>query len=279
MLTSPYWSLKDPCVTLRDGVVHLFCSAISPGNRFQILHCTTRDLVRFSHPVFLWGEGDNGRGSPNLSCIDGTYYLTYQSWDPRPGHDRTNTKCLHAQSEDLITWDVKDVEIARNLNVNQRAIDPAFAKWNDRYYCIFKQWQSPLIASAKRPSDPDVWELLGELDAPKSTENGQFIRIDGSWRLIVDSVGESRIYELAGDENVHMGWAHWRHAHTIQFESKNGSERIKAGAVYIADWREQTGYFYAFYHMKHLADARMNLGHHLGIARSRNLSDWELPPH
>lgn len=278
LLSYPFWSLKDPCVALHDGVFHLFCSAVSSRNHFQILHCTTKDLQEFSHPLFLWGEGDNGRGSPDISYIDGVYYLTYQSWDPRPGHDRTNTKCLYATSKDLTTWDTKDVEIARNLNVNQRAIDPAITRCNDRFYCFYKQWQTPLIASAINMNDPDGWELLGELNAPESTENGQFIRIDGTLRLIVDSPGENRVYELSGDETHHEEWAKWRHTHSIDFPSAKGfNETRRGGAVYVADWRKKDDHFYAFYHVKHAPEARMNMGHHLGIARSRELVHWELP--
>lgn len=279
VLAHDFWCLKDPCVAFRDGKFHLFCSAFSPGSRLQTLHVTTTDFVTFSHPVFLWGEGDNGRGSPDLAFIDGVYYLTYQSFDPRPGHDRTNTKCLCAMSEDLVNWDKKDIEIARNLNVDQRAIDPAIAKWNDRYYCFFKQWQQPLLASTKNIEDPDGWELLGRLDAPESTENGQFILIDDIWNLIVEAPGQIRVYQLNGDKNNHADWAHWHHAHTIQLPFREGFNHIHpGGAAYIADWRFMDGYFYAFYHVKFDPDARRNMGHHLGIARSRDMLHWELPP-
>jgi hypothetical protein len=279
ILEHDFWSLKDPCVAYHEGVFHLFCSVFSPGNRLQTLHVTTKDFVSFSHPIFLWGEGDNGRGSPDLTSIDNMWYLTYQSFDPRPGHDRTNTKCYYAQSPDLINWDIKDIEIARNLNVGQRAIDPTIAKWNNRYFCSFKQWQTPMLATSERLDNPDGWELLGKLDAPQSTENGQFIRIDGIWRLIMESKDGIREYQLEGNEDVTTGWASWKHAQMIRFPTQKGFNEIQnGGAGYIADWREHDGHFYAFYHVKYDPDARMNMGHYLGIARSVDLVNWELPP-
>ncbi len=278
ILTHPAWSLKDPCVALDEaGVVHLFCSAFSPGNRLQLLEVTTRDLVTWSHPVLLWGEGDRGFGSPDITFLDGAWVLTYQSWDPRPGHDRTCTKLHASRSEDLVNWEPRHTELARNLNVGQRAIDPAVTRCGDRVYCIFKQWQEPLMAAAEDLWDPDGWELLGRLPFPESSENGQFLHVDGQWRLIVQTPGAQQIGTMRGDGSHWADWLAWD-LEPIRMPTQPGfNEHQNAGALYVADWRERDGFFYGFFHAREVPHVVLNMSHRLGVARSCDLKHWEFP--
>jgi len=68
VLKHDYWSYKDPCIVWKDGLFYLFFSVFSPGNRSQVMHLTSKDLVTFSDPIFLWGERDNGYCSPDIPC-------------------------------------------------------------------------------------------------------------------------------------------------------------------------------------------------------------------
>ncbi|MFP4106176.1 MAG: hypothetical protein ACLFVU_08805 [Phycisphaerae bacterium] len=272
-----YWSLKDPCVALQKGVFHLFCSAFAPGNRCQLLHVTTEDFVTFSAPRMLWGQGDQGLCSPDISCIDGLWHLTFQSWDPRPGHDRTHVKLWLSRSADLVNWERPFVELARNVNVDQRAIDPTVARSNGRWYCIYKQWQEPLLATADSLDDPDGWELLGRLPFQESTENGQLLNIDGVWHLAIQPKSGQALGVMRGDGSDPEHWMDWDLRKVTMPHQPGFNDYQNNAALYVADWRELDGHFYGVFHSRIVPEPKQNMSHWLGIARSRDLETWEFP--
>lgn len=280
VLKHDYWSYKDPCMVWKDGLFYLFFSVFSPGNRSQVMHLISEDLVTFSDPVFLWGENDSGYCSPDIQFIDGMYYLTYQSWDPRPEQQKSHVKLWYSMSKDLVNWDVKHRQIAANLNVDQRAIDPGIAKHRDRWYCAWKQWQVPLIATADS-LDSDNWELLGRFaDAADTTENAQFFKVDGRWHVIYQSPNDgTKIYRMQGSGDSVDDWRHWEDEDVTLPRQEGFNDFSQGGALFIADWREHDGFFYTILHARYMESdpENPNMGHWLGIARSTDLRTWEFP--
>ena len=48
-------------------------------------------------------------------------------------------------------------------------------------------------------------------------------------------------------------------------------------ALYVADWRNLDGHFYGIFHSRMTPKSKQNMDHWLGIARSKDLRNWQFP--
>jgi hypothetical protein len=281
------WSLKDPCMAWRDGWVYLFYSVFHDGNQSRLRGERTRDFLDFEE-LFDWGAGANGWCSPDLQFIDGRWYLTYQSWDGLSGSEDRNKALFYATSDDLVHWHAHR-PLAVDATGANRAIDPTIAQHNGCYYLLWKEWQTPQLAVSNGIGERG-WKRLGN---PFNTwaENGQFLKIDGRWQVVVHArppeehgrVPKTRPRSFllpmigSGDrEGDWMNWGPWREIVLPEQAGFNDDGRINA--PFIADWRALDGHFYTIFCARRQGAAGGNMGHTLGLARSRDLATWELPP-
>jgi len=273
------WSIKDSCMALNHGNFYVFFSNFNyDRNRYRcyVSGVKTKDFKNFSEPLFVWtGEqgGWGGMCSPNIAQINDTYYLTYNSW----GDDKSHPNQLfYAVSQDLENWE-KDQPLAANVTSGKRAIDAAIARFNNNYYLVYKEDQTPKMAVSDRLG-PEGWKSLGTVPGGWF-ENGEFIRIDNQWNLLVtDKSHLPCLRQMQGRGDKDQDWLNWGkfQRFNIPLEKFNAIEQ--ANCAFLADFRASDGFFYLLY-----SGRNKGFGHQgdkyfkLAIARSKDLKTWQAP--
>jgi hypothetical protein len=283
------WSTKDACMIYKGGYFYIFFSAFyydRGRERSHVVGIKTKDFLNFSEPMFIWDGRDDGwvgMCSPNITKVDSIYYLTYNSW----GDDHSNgmpNQLFYATSKNLEDWD-KHQPLARDVTVEdgelQRAIDAAATRANEKFYLAWKAEQTPQIAVCDSLAESG-WKTLGR-PTDKWFENAEFIKIDDKWHLLATAHGdEDHIPALSamigkGDED--SDWLNWGafYFFDIPLESFNTDNR--ANASFLADWRDHDGYYYLLYAGRTHDNSHAGRGNNkLGLARTRDLVKWYIPP-
>jgi hypothetical protein len=239
----------------------------------------TRDFITFSDPLFIWGEGEKGYCSPDISKVGDTYYLTYQSWDGYPQENpKENKQLFYAMSTDLETWTAPHRPLAKNLTEGNRAIDAALACHGGKWYLAWKELQTPQLATADS-IDSATWKRLGN---PWGAwlENAQFIRVDSRWHMVVTGKPDcvQQLIPMAGNGDSESDWLNWGERKGLSIPQKQGfNENVVANASFLADWRRHDGHFYLIFCSRMPGAGERNLGFTLGIARSEDLEKWDCP--
>ncbi len=132
------------------------------------------------------------------------------------------------------------------------------------------------------------WQLLGEPDLGL-TENFQFLVIDGVWHVLATTIPihVPALFRLVGDPANPSSWLHWQKVATFDVpqEAWNrgetaGIDHETANSAYLCDARRADGYWYLFYAGSEELTSFEGRGHaKIGIARSRDLRSWTVPPH
>jgi hypothetical protein len=136
------------------------------------------------------------------------------------------------------------------------------------------------------------WQLVGKPNIRvfgDTIENYQFIRINGSWKLLATSNQLDRpfLFDLTGNAKTPQGWLRWSSGRelVVPKESWNpgtgitGSTYEHANSAYLVDHRSRDGYFYLLYEDSPEKTTFGGEGHGvLAIARSTDLVHWSIPP-
>lgn len=296
------WSVKDACMACKDGTFHLFFSAFYRERwreRSHVVGVITHDFRKFSEPVLhLDGREDKWTGmcSPNISIMNERYYLTFNSWGDRHRNRRKN-QLFCMESDDMISW-TEPYQVAGNITEGFRAIDLAVTRANGKFYAIWKEdypdegrmVRKPLIASG--PALDGNLELLDGhgkptftmADGKRSTkiqENFEFLEVDGRWYLLsLDYRPHVPVlYEMDGAGSNDADWLNWVNGRELEIEVQSFNTNHAANAPFIADWREHDGYFYMIYAGRTEGISHKGRGNNkLGLARSKDLMEWEVPP-
>ena len=273
------WSIKDSCMALRDGTFHVFFSAFYKDagmGRCHVSAVKTKDFKTFSDPLFIWDgrdQGWEGMCSPNITQINDAYFLTYNSW----GDDKDKPNQLfYAVSRDLENWD-KHKPLAANVTKGARSIDAAIAFANDKYYLVYKEYQTPKMAVG--PSlDSGNWKSLGAVPGAWF-ENGEFIKIDGKWNLLItDRYHLPRLREMKGSGDIDADWINWGGFKRLSIPLEKFNLNERANCAFLSDLRYLDGYFYLLY-----SGRNKGLGHEgdyefkLAVARSQDLLTCQVP--
>lgn len=282
------WSIKDYAVAHRDGVWYIFFSAFYEDDgqvRSHMVEVSTMDFRAYSRPLLNVDgreEGWVGMCSPNVTQIEDTYCLTYNSWGDKLGQPN---QLFYMTSTDLVHWSPRK-PLAADLTNGNRAIDAAIAFENNRLYLAWKD--SGTIRLAVSASLDGEFSPLGPTGRPTlhmadgrtldiKHENYQFIKVDGQWRLLtigLTSPVDHYLYTMTGRGADDADWLSWHrgYALTIPEEPFNAHHK-NAGALY--DWRAHDGYFYLLYGGRTENTTFISRGHYrLGLARSTDLVHW-----
>lgn len=274
-------------MVLHEEKVHLFFSAFFHEDgmeRSHVVHVKTTDFKEYSEPLSCWRgkeEGWIGMCSPNISVIDGAYYLTYNSWGDK--RDKPN-QLFMARSTDMVSW--KIYPLAHEITKNERAIDAALVKDRaGRYILFYKKNQEP-VAAWTRNLHSGPWTSLGKVSGGLVWfENSQLIEIDGKWHLLCKtqmngaSMGSMIIEEPSSESCRLEDWTRFIDFRMLDIPVESFNTRSHANAPFLVDWRDRDGYFYLLYAGSTEGNTHAGRGDNkLGLARSHNLVSWEVPP-
>lgn len=142
------YSVKDACLVYKDGKPHIFASAFYEDRgivRSHVIAATGDSLDTLEAPYLNWsGEdiGAKGLASPQVTLIDGVYYMTYNTWGDLEG---SPNQLFYAVSTDLISWETHK-PLAKNLTEGIRSIDVCAEKIDGHIYLIYKEVQTTVFA-------------------------------------------------------------------------------------------------------------------------------------
>jgi hypothetical protein len=306
-------SLRNPVLQMEDRSLKDMAVAYNPAtDEFYIFSSTrfevddpgreTKERYFFitkdwqSYETFtdahLNGPG-YGPGSPDLTFIDGLWYMTYQLGTFVGGDARV---LWYSTSSSLRDWSAARELAPELLDPALRNIDGALAKEGDYFYLGWKRIQQFFVTRSLNPTVDGQWLPAQQASAAGAfAENFQFIKIDGEWRMIATGQEpgpyrcpqnpqflfytcnhEPFIYRMEqGNGDQLEDWTSWvdkRHL-TVPYEDWNTIMHANSG--YLVDWREYDGYFYLFYAGSDDGDRFELRGHgKIGVARSRDLIHW-----
>ncbi len=309
ILSYPDAAVKDMSVRLADGRWRiLFSFARGPEGRFDMGVVSSSDLDSFSKPEVV-----PALASPEITRrSDGTWIIAAQQYDqPKLARLRVLT------SPDLETFSDRKplaVELGPDLQEpKQRMIDAALAHTDAGLFLAYKEGYivgtSPRIAHSPSGSLQGPWTVIGRPDVGLF-ENYQFFVLDGTWHMLgttVPSIEElvkhldlleegvtapenppthrPVLYRLAGDPETPADWLKWEKVREIVVPEERWNTFAEDGdyersnSAHLCDARALDGYFYLFYAGSNEVEAFGGTGHaKLGIARSKDLKTWELPP-
>ena len=272
------WSVKDATFAYNEADQHfyLFFSAFyfdEGKERSHVVGVKTKDFITYSEPIINWSgmeEGWTGMCSPNITLDKDRLYITYNSWGDKPGKPN---QLFYAVSDNLIHWK-KHLPLASPITKEVRAIDAAIYPYEDSIMLIWKKKQTPQISMAKGYNS-QKWNNHGSLNIGW-IENGQFIEIDGKLHL-VGTVKKhlQKIFELKHPDSLTQ-WIEKTEI-TVPEESFNTDERVNAG--FLFDNTKVDGYYYYIYAGRTESMSHAGRGDNkLGLARSKDLIEWSIPP-
>ncbi len=296
--TRRFWSVKDACMGFRDDTFYLFFSAFYFDRwrtRSHVVGVKTKDWKHFSEPI-LFLDGKEGRWtgmcSPNITQIQDTYYLTFNSWGDKHKNGLKNS-LFYLKSDDMEHWSDKTM-VADNLLHGTRAIDIAVVYANDKFYLTWKD----------RTKERGDWARIGKCDRLDDDvqfvgkdghmkfynqngeepdmihENFEFIKIDGKWHLLSTDYSPHQpvLYEMEGEGGKDEDWLTWVNGRTLNVPKEGFNTNHRANAAFLADWRGYDGYFYLLYAGRtHFLTHRGRGNNKLGLARSKDLVNWKVP--
>jgi predicted GH43/DUF377 family glycosyl hydrolase len=289
----PHWSTKDACVIRKDDYYYIFCSAFYYDRGRERSHVTgfkTKDFLNYSEPLFIWDgteRGWIGMCSPNITKVKDKYYLTYNSWGDKQGKPND---LFYAVSDDLENWQ-KHLPLADNLT-KKRDIDAAVQYHNNKYYLIWKQGRPHRTRIAVASKMSGQWSFI-EKGFPellmkdrsyngKVHENFQFIKIKDKWHLMTTAYKPGPttfyLYQMEGKGRKDSDWLYWEKGRKILMPQEYFNTKSNSNAGFIADWTEYDGWYYMIYAGRTQGNTHARRGdNRLGLARSRDLVNWEKP--
>jgi hypothetical protein len=291
-LRNPVFALdhmtKDQTVRLVDGRWHLFFServGTAPESS-RTGHWVSTDLAKWSPtpPARRWDSPDITRAA------DGRYVLSHQLPDPA---DPELGKVFYATATHPDGPWSAPTRLVPGLFDDQRLIDGAVAHTDHGLFLLFKRGlhdavdQHVELAWSPSGSLDGPWQHLGEPDLPWS-ENFQFVPVDGRWHVLVTLIPLHRpaLFRMVGDPADPTAWLRWREAGVFEIPEEGwnrgrtpGITHETANSAYLCDARALDGYWYLFFAGSTELETFDGRGHaKIGVARSRDLDRWEVPP-
>ena len=296
IVSSPDHTVKDAALVAVNGQWVAVFSAVDREGTWRIGIEHSKDLRQWSSMTFMPHDPSiEGEASPDVtSAPDGTFTVTYQSFvhDRRGGlaklYARTTRDFVHFSPSQLLLQPLFRTP-------SNRVIDAALVRSPAGLLLGFKTGSDTQTFEIARSTSGTLlgpWQLVGKPNIRvfgDTIENYQFIRINGSWKLLATSNQLDRpfLFDLAGNAKTPQGWLHWSSGRELAVpkESWNpgtgitGSTYEHANSAYLVDHRSRDGYFYLLYEDSPEKTTFGGEGHGvLAIARSTDLVHWTIPP-
>lgn len=297
ILAEPDRLLKDPCFVFHEG--WFYC--------FSHHNYRSQDL----HTWEPWGERTPSQ--PDVTQHASIWYMA--SAGPRPaGWAKGNASPSYRTSATLEQWSAGNV-LLPGLS-EERNIDPALAWVGNRVFVAFKRQQKPHIArilpqgqilgfqdTPYRRMTLKGGSWFDRLFEPHWGEQFQLLQIDGWWHLLTTAgrLADTNLacralypytynkhpflYRKRDDGNRLQDWQVWVGRRELVIPQERWNRAMWANGAYLCDWRDipddqgQRGYWYLWYagSADHTSFDRRGHGK-LGVARSRDLRRWVVPP-
>ncbi len=301
VLSYPKAAVKDQALIWAHGRWHMVFSYVTndttiPGQEhWDIATAQSTDLRHWTAAA-RWSEQPGGMASPDVvRSPNGVFVATYDS--PPNESGSTQAKLYYRTSSDLVHWSAPH-PLAANLYPSpaDRLIDPALA-WNGNGIVLAYKVgttstpQSFEMAWSQSGSLDGPWVVLGRPDIHQygdTFENYELVTVGGRWHLVATSnaLDQPWLYTLSGDPMIPSSWLHWVDGREIQIpaEGWNTGSGISSvnyehanSAFLCVDTID--GYAYLTYAGSQELSHFGGWGHAaIGVARSRDLVHWSVPP-
>jgi len=294
-------AVKDQALIWAGGRWHMLFSYVTnnttvPGQEsWDIATAESTDLRHWSAPA-PWSEQPGGMASPDIvRSPSGMFVSTY---DSPPGESGPlQAKLYYRTSSDLVHWSAPH-PLAPNLypSPDDRLIDPALAWTGNGLILAYK------VGTTSMPQTFEIaWSRTGSLNGPwvvvgrptiqqygDTFENYELLVVGGRWHLVATSntLDQPWIYTLPGDPKDPSSWLQWVDGRHLQVPSEawnTGAGISSVGfehansAFLCVDTAD--GYDYLTYAGSQELSQFGGWGHaDIGVARSRDLVHWSVPP-
>jgi hypothetical protein len=299
--------VKDQAIVWAAGRWHLVFSyvrddpSLPGGIRWDIATATSTDMVHWS-AVDRWPAqpGVTGVASPDIvRQPSGSYLVTYQSDPGSAPPSAAKARLFFRTSTDLRHWSHPH-PLAQSLAPASadRMIDGALVYTGHQLLLGFK-YSSPTqpdvfeLARSRSGGPEGPWQMVGrpaiEVDGG-TVENYEFVQVAGKWRLMAtsDNLDQPFVFTLAGNPAGAEGWLSWSAGRplTVPAEAFNTGPGLSsigfehANSAYLCDAGSAPGHFvYLFYAGSDELTQFDGWGHaEIGVARSTDLVNWQIPP-
>jgi hypothetical protein len=301
ILAYPDAAVKDQALVWADGTWHMLFSyvtgdtTVAGQEHWGIATSESRDLRTWSEAT-PWTEQPGGMASPDIvRSPSGTFVVTYDSPPGETGP--TQAKLYYRTSSDLVHWSAPH-PLAPNLYPSPvvRMIDPALAWTGGGLVLAYKvgttsQSQAFEIAWSKSGSLSGPWTVVGRPDISiyhDTVENYELLSVKGAWHLVTTSntLDQPWIFTLSGPPTNPSSWLHWVHGYELGVPSEawntgSGISSVNYEHANSAFLCQDTadGYEYLTYAGSPELTRFGGWGHaEVGIARSKDLVHWTVPP-
>ncbi len=289
---------KDPAVIRAgDRFVALF-SSVDTSGRWRIGIATSRDLTQWSGRRFFPHDPRvEGEASPDVvRAPNGRFVVTFQSFVHDAGG--AQAKLWYRTTRDFRSFSGPHrLGLELHPAAADRVIDPALV-WSPAglllgYKVGLPDGQQAFELARSRSGSLDgPWTVVGRPDIRvlgDTIENYQFLHLDGRFELLATSNTLDRpyLFDLAGDVHDPRGWLHWSPGRQLVVPQEawnpgrglTGATYEHANCAFVVDRRRIDGWVYLVYADAPELTSFGGAGHDsLGIARSRDLVQWSVPP-
>lgn len=304
ILSSPSAGEKDPVMVWFEGRWHLVFSflrndsSVPGGVYWDIATSSSPDMASWTPPA-PWPAQPGSLGVAGPQIVrdpQGTFVVSYQS-DPGEAGG-TQDRLYYRTTTDFVTWS-EPRPLAHSLapRPGDRMIDGSLAWTSHGLILGYKSGvngseQAFEIAWSPSGSLDGPWRLVGKPDivvTGDTVERYEFLNVEGSWHLMATSneLDHPWLFRLLGDPGDPSGWLRWTTGHELVVPAAawdtgkgiSGQDYERANASFLCNASGTDGYYYLVYAGSTDLTQFGGWGHaEIGIARSRNLVDWQVPP-
>lgn len=294
---------KDQVMVWFDGKWHMVYSyvrndpSIPGGVEWDIATSSSRNMATWTSPdPWPAQQGVLGVAAPQLvKDPDGGFVVTYQS---DPGQkDGDQDRLYYRTTENFVTWS-RPHPLAQSLATTpgDRMIDGSLAWTPEGLILGFKagsegSQQAFEIAWSPSGSLNGPWKYVGKPDIvvnDDTVERYEFLSLEGTWHLMATSnvLDQPWLFKLAGNPKDPSGWLDWTGGYELDvpkaaWDTGSGISSVTyewANASFLCNASSEDGYYYLLYAGSNELSQFGGWGHaKIGIARSRNLVDWQVP--
>jgi hypothetical protein len=294
VLSWPDQGVKDQALQWSGGAWHMLYSdmtnaAAAPHVRFDVAVSSSSNLVHWTQPHVIATDA----ASPDLVRDPaGQFVVTYQSQSPQYGdHPYTADQLFYrvSRGDGLNQWSPAH---ALAPHLAGRMIDGALAFTGHGVILGFKSGTSSQhFEIAWAPSLTGHFRLIGQPSITlynDTVENFEFLTVNGQWTLIATSntLDEPYLFTLApGNPQIPATWLHWSAGRLLTipaqaFSSGTGVNSVgfeHANSAFLCVGPDNE--MYLTYSASTDLTTFGGFGHaRIGIARSSDLTTWQVPP-